>query len=363
MRILWNNHRDILNPASGGAERTIHELGKRLVERGHEVTILTSRWKTAPCEDEVDGVRVLRYRGNLLPHFVLPIVVAKESPDVIVDDMAHAVPWASPWLTSIPGTVFFRHLHARTLPGQVSRPLARALTVVEKRYPSIYRSWPFVTESAGSVEDLVSLGIPKTRCVRIPPGVDSKAFVPRIKASVPTMVYFGGLRDYKRPDHALLVHKGLLARGLKLRLVVLGSGPSLDRLIRIAEGLGLEETIVFRGRVTQAELAEAVSEAWVNIHCSLSEGWGYSVMESAAAGTPTAAYRVRGIVDSVKEGESGLLAPDGDLELLTKAAEELMGSASDWVRRCRLWAERFTWEAASVAWERHLERIVNISNS
>lgn len=352
MRVLWNNHRDILNPTSGGDARTIHEVSRRLVKRGHEVTVLSARVGVLKSEDELDGVRIVRYRGNLLPHLVTSVVAGGTlSPDVIVDDLSHAVPWFSPWLTSIPGVAFFRHLHARTLNGQVSPTLAGFLSAVERRYPLVYSTWPFVTESSGSEDDLVSLGIPRSRCVRIPPGVDSQVFTPRQKSELPTMVYFGGFRDYKRPEHALLVLKGLLMRGHEVRLVMIGSGPSLPTVTEQIELLGLKHSVEIRGRVPYRELADVVARAWANVHCSMNEGWGLSVMEAASAGTPTAAYKVRGISDTVKDGETGLLVPDADVELLTDAAERLLASPHEWEARCRGWALKHTWDGASTLWE------------
>lgn len=352
MHILWNNHRDIRNPASGGAERTIDELGRRLVHRGHRVTLLTSRWRTGPAREYVNGVDITRYRGSLLPHLLLPIIASKRpKPDVIVDDMAHALPWASPWLTNVPGVVFFRHCHARTLPGQVSPAVARLLTAIERLYPQIYKDWPFVTESSSSVEDLVSLGVPRGRCTRIPPGVDTTVFTPMTKTAIPTLVYFGGLRRYKRPEHALLVQQRLLGRGIHAKMIIVGEGPSSEDMKKLAHQLKLDDCVVFPGRVGDAALAEIVGRAWVNIHCSTHEGWGLSVVEAAAAGTPTSAYRVAGIAESVSDGVSGILVPDGDIDALADAVQSLLRSERRWVTSCREWASRFNWEGATNEWE------------
>lgn len=353
MRVLWNNHRDVANPGAGGDARTIHEVSRRLVARGHQVTLLTTRMSGMPSESEIDGVRIVRYPGNVLPHFVLPIVASsKFVPDVIVDDMSHAVPWLSPWVTSHPGIVFFRHLHARTLSGQVSPPLAGFLTAIEKRYSRLYQRWPFVTESQRSVDDLISIGVPRDRCVRIPPGVDLQEFQPREKYDTPTIVYFGGFRDYKRPEHAIYLLKELLRRGWEARLVMVGGGTNLSRTERVAEGLGLSNSVQFRGRLKREHLAEVVARSWVNIHCSVHEGWGLSIMEAAAAGTPTVAYDVPGVNETVRNGSTGFLG--SDLDSLVGAAESIMASPNEWAVQCRSWASQFKWEDTTDSWEHAL---------
>ena len=63
MKILWMNHRDIANPKAGGAERTIYEIGRRLVLLGHEVDVLAGGWPGAARHETIDGVRHHRY-GN-----------------------------------------------------------------------------------------------------------------------------------------------------------------------------------------------------------------------------------------------------------------------------------------------------------
>ena len=55
MKILILGWRDIKNPSAGGAEVVIHEIGRRWVEWGHEVTVLTSNFSGAL---------------NLLPHLL-----------------------------------------------------------------------------------------------------------------------------------------------------------------------------------------------------------------------------------------------------------------------------------------------------
>ena len=49
------NHRDVSHPKAGGAERTIYEVGKRLVLRGHEVDLLTGSWRAALRHETIDG--------------------------------------------------------------------------------------------------------------------------------------------------------------------------------------------------------------------------------------------------------------------------------------------------------------------
>ena len=353
------NHRDVSHPKAGGAERTIYEVGKRLVLRGHEVDLLTGSWRAALRHETIDGIRIHRYGGRMMPHLIHPLFLKYHSDaDVIVDDMAHAAPWFSPWFSDKPGVVFFRHLHARTLPGQTTLPLVKFLTWMERRYPLIYRQWPFITESLSSEQDITRLRIPKSRIIRIPPGVDTQLFRRGRKTDGPSVVYFGGMRPYKRPEHALTAFKLLLSSGISARLVMVGDGPSLQSLKSLSHSLGLDESVTFNGHVSRGKLARLVAESWVNVHCSLSEGWGYSVLEAAASGTPTAAYRVPGISETVVERETGLLVGDGDVAALSSAIRDIIVNNHDFANSCRKHAEQYSWDNTTRMWEWNLMNVV-----
>ena len=119
MKILWFAHRDIKNPRSGGAERTIYEVCSRLCKMHVEVHLVTVNPGNLLNYEIVDGIITHRITGNIIAHLSVRKMIKKIKPDVIVDDMGHAVPWFSSWFTDIPVIVFFRHLHARSLPGIV----------------------------------------------------------------------------------------------------------------------------------------------------------------------------------------------------------------------------------------------------
>lgn len=305
----------------------------------------------------MSGLTVHRYGKSITPHLILPVVIRLVKPDKIIDDMGHVVPWESPFFTETAGVVFFRHLHRRTLKGQTNAWLAAALSAIERTYPWTYPQWPFVTETEGSINDLVNLGVSRNHCVRIPPGVDSARFVPGPRAPTSTILYFGGMRDYKRPDDALAVLINLRKLGVDCRLLVVGDGSPLSRLREAARLSGYGDSVSFLGRLSDDDLSRLVPSCHVNLHCSVAEGWGHSILESAAAGVPTAAYRVPGVSDTVIDGETGLLVRDGDVQALSGAALRLIQTSDQWVSRCREHALGLTWDASVDRWELLLESL------
>jgi glycosyltransferase involved in cell wall biosynthesis len=182
-----------------------------LVARGHQVTLLSGGWDGAKELEYINGIKVIRRGKNLGPHLILPLIFIKNDYDVIINDLGHAIPWISSVIFKKHNIAFFHHLHARSLPGQVNLILAKIITSIEKSYFVIYHGAVFVTESSTSRNDLQNLSIKDKNIVIIPPGVDKQLFRPGIKTKYPTIIYFGGMRKYKRPQECLYMLKALLA--------------------------------------------------------------------------------------------------------------------------------------------------------
>jgi glycosyltransferase involved in cell wall biosynthesis len=359
MRILWFSHRDIKYPSSGGAEKTIYEVGRRLVLKGNEMKWFSVAADSLPVAETISGIDIVRLPSNILAHVYAPIILRKEKYDVVVDDMAHAVPWGSENFSHSKGTVFFRHLHRRSLKGQVSMPKAFLLSGIEALYPFLYRRWPFVTESESSIQDLENLGIEKRRIAKIYPGLGENDFLTFDKTETPSLVYFGGMRDYKRPWEPLYVLKELINAYQDIHLFMVGSGLSLQNVKEICQNTGLSRYVTFTGRLSDEELKQLVGRSWVNIHSSVTEGFGLSIVEASALGTPTVAYDVPGVNETVEDGKNGALVEEGNRKMMAESIMRIIGQYSDWWVKSSIDAARkYSWEKTARAWDKHLQTIV-----
>ena len=348
MRILWFNHRDIRHPLAGGAERTIHEVGKRLAVRGHEVHLASVNPGNLPSQEVVDGVMIHRAGGNITAHLLVPFWIGKLKPDVVVDSMAHVVPWFSSFFTRAKVIVFFFHLHARSLPGQVSPPTAKLLMWLERIYPLIYSRNIFVTEISTGVDDLTRLGVPASHIIKIPLGVDTNLFKPSKKTAKPSLVYFGGMREYKRPWLAIEVLK-MLSQNSAIALTVIGDGKSLGKMKELSISYGLDGCVKFTGRIPDSELAYIVATSWANLHFSTTEGFGLSILEAAAAGTPTVALDAPGVSEVVNGLGLGKVVKN--LNEILIALSEMLNEYKSWSGRVASSAEGFSWDKCAKMWE------------
>ncbi len=358
MKLLWLAHRDPLHPKAGGAERTIGELCSRFAEMGYEVTVLSPRWDGARSTEKLHGFTIQRFGGNVLLHLYVPLHILMKKPNLIINDLGHAIPWPSTTLLRKSNLIFFRHLHSRSLPGQVNKIMATLITNVEKLYFLIYPNTIFITESTTSSADLSSLGIDGKNIMRIPPGVDLNLFLQSEKTSEPSIVYFGGMRKYKRPKEVILIFHEMIAQIPNLKLTMVGMGPEFKSLRYLVTAYHLDNNVTFTGRVSDEKLSSIVSRSWLNFHTSITEGWGLSILEASASGTPTVAYSVPGVVDTIEDGKNGLKVKDGNRGAFMDAALKILSDPKPWWNSSCTVAEKYSWNETAMRWDKIMKQII-----
>ena len=283
-----------------------------------------------------------------MAHASVPKIIKQIKPDIIVDDLGHAIPWFSPYFTDKPVVTSFYHLHARSLPGQVNPLIVPILTFIEKQYKHVYNKSTFVTLSNTAVNDLLELGIMKQNIVRILPGVDHNILKPSKKSDTHSLIYFGGMRNYKRPWMALELLNMLKAKNFTLTIV--GSGPSFLRVNEFCKKYSLCSQAKFTGRLSYAELVELLGSSWINLHFSLTEGFGLSIVEAAACGTPTVALDAPGVSEVINEFGFGLVARN--LDDMKNKVEEILKDYDTWSRRVYENSLKFSWDKTAKEWDK-----------
>jgi glycosyltransferase involved in cell wall biosynthesis len=366
VNILLVNWQDRLNPHAGGAEIHLFELFGRLAARGHRVRLVCSGWPGAPARAEVDGIEVHRRGGRhsfaVTGRGAVRRALRSERPDILVEDI-NKLPLCLAGLTDVPMAVIVPHLFGTTAFQEASWPVATTVVLAERLIPWAYRRAGFHAISESTRDDLVARGVPAGRIVVIHPGVDSAAYTPDPsldRSDPPAFLYVGRLRRYKRVDVA--IEAVALARRERpgISLDVAGTGEDRPRLERLVQRLGLAGAVRFHGFVTEADKLRLLRTTWANLFPSPKEGWGITVMEAAACGTPSIASDSPGLRDSVRDGDTGSLVPHGDPAAL---AARLVAFAADrgLVERlgqaARRHAEAHSWDAAAAATEAHLQGI------
>ena len=125
----------------------------------------------------------------------------------------------------------------------------------------------------------------------------------------------------KRKSQAVLI-QAMVRLPEQTVLVLPGEGALWERCRALAAQLGLEGRVIFPGHVR--DMAPWYGMADIAVSSSRSEGLPFNVMEAMYCGLPVAASAVKGHVDLIRHGETGLLYPYGDVDACAEAVQALM---------------------------------------
>lgn len=352
-RILVLNERDPENPLAGGAEVHIFEIFSRLAARGHQVTVLTASFAGGAKLATIQGVEVRRLANRYLYYLLAPLaarrLVERESYDLVVDTL-NKLPFLSPWFVPKPCLAIVHHLFGATAFHQVSFPVALVTWAAEKLIPFAYAKAPILAISPSTRDDLVERGLDTRNIAVVPPGVDLDLYA-SAEQEAPgrseCIAWVGRLEPYKRADVVIEAMVRVRVQYPEARLVVVGEGGARSELEALVAERGLGDAVAFTGFVSEAEKVAVLQSAAVLVQTSEKEGWGMTVIEGNACGTPAVATRVPGLQDAVRDGYSGLLVRYGDATELAEAILKLLGGSelhAKLVGGGLDWAQRFSWD-------------------
>jgi glycosyltransferase involved in cell wall biosynthesis len=160
-------------------------------------------------------------------------------------------------------------------------------------------------------------------------------------ADTPLVVNVAALTREK--GHDLLLRTAAAMRNSRpsLRWVVAGDGPQRAPLARLAQELGVRDTVRFMGHVDL--VAPLLADATVVVSASSAEGLGSTLIDAMALARPIVATAVGGVPELLSP-DAGLLVPPGDPVALASAVERLLASADAAAalgRRARLAADGY----------------------
>jgi glycosyltransferase involved in cell wall biosynthesis len=344
--------RDLDDPEAGGSEVHAATVARLWAEAGVDVTMRTSEAAGLPRVLERDGYHVVRRGGRYLvfPQAALAELSGRAGRRDGLVEIWNGMPFMSPLWTRGPNAVWLHHVHAEMWQMTLPEPLATMGRLLERRFaPPFYRRTPIVTLAESSRRELVDrLGFSEDRVSVVAPGIDPR-FVPGgARAAHPLVVAVGRLTPVKR-FHLLIDALVEIKRDVPaLEAVIVGEGyerPVLEA--RIADA-GASAWLHLPGRLDDALLVDLYRRAWLLAASSAREGWGMTITEAAACGTPAVVTRISGHSDAVVDGVTGVLV---EPEALGRAIGALV---RDDAERERLGkgafehARKLSWEATAV---------------
>lgn len=203
-------------------------------------------------------------------------------------------------------------------------------------------------ELAKKVAGVEAEVIPYGATVQIEPNA------PAPPEQIPLLLFSGRLIERKGVGFLLQAMPLILAKQ-EVRLVITGDGYYRTRWEAMSFHLGISGRVEFAGFVSNERLSELFRTCTVYVHPAIydcrgdTEGLGVVLIEALRNHKPVVASKVGGIVDVIKDGETGLLVPEKDPEAIAKAVLRVLDDPA-LARRlgdagCAYAIRYFDWEA------------------
>ncbi len=366
MKILILNWKDIKHPQVGGAEIIVFELAKRLVLDGHHVTWFCRSFKNGLSSEIIDGINVIR-RGHLFTMYFFAVFYywsLSRQPDLVID-ISNTIYWQTPlWASRSKKIAYLNQVAQDVFFYEYPMLISRLGILFEKLQYLTYHHTPFLCYAKSTKEDLVSLGIPRANIQTFSLGVDHNRYFPRLKSPTPLFICVNRLVRMKRTDLAIqalaIVNRSFPAA----KLVIIGTGYDRQRLEKLRDDLHLQSTVTFADKNTwffnpnpQDVKVKLMQQAWALIFPSVKEGWGMTVTECAACGTPAIVAGVSGLTDSVINNQTGIvLSPNPPPEEIAAA---MINFIKDPILRDKL-SRQARIHALSFSWDKSYREFTNI---
>lgn len=275
--------------------------------------------------------------------------------------------WAVPLLVELNAPLVLEQSTYRSI-------ALRELAEQAERY-TLTRASAVLAVSAPIRDHVLSLGVAPDRVHVVPNGVDAALFRPRPRKSEvreqwgltggPILGFVGGLRPWHGVHACPELLERLVHHHPDIQLVIVGDGPLRGRLEEEFEARGLQRNVVFTGSLPHEQVADLIPEFDVALapYAELEHSFYFSplkLFEYMACGVAVVATALGQIAEVVRDGETGILCPPGDLDALCAACLRLLADPD---LRQRLGTAAAEEIGQHYTWERNATRIIELARS
>jgi glycosyltransferase involved in cell wall biosynthesis len=303
---LFINWKDITHPQAGGAEIVLHQIMNRLIEDGHKVTLLTSKYDNTEYT-LIDNIDVIRVGTNKFLHSFQALIYynnhLKDQYDYVIE-CVNTVPYFTKFFNTQSKHYLFYHQLAREIWFyETSTPLSHIgyyiLEPIATKIQTIGKP-QVITISNSTKADLESWGFKPNHIKIVSEGIDNAsidAYLPEAKSKQFTLLFHSSLRPMKRVMDVLKAVNIVINQGYNIQLLISGGGDQQE-LLKYINQHTLASNIKLLGRTTDEQKLNIMQQSTSLISTSIKEGWGLIVTEANSMATPAITYNVDGLRDS-----------------------------------------------------------------
>ena len=335
----------------GGIARVVHDLSKRLIKDGHEVTVVTYRDSADVPEYENDkGVNVYRVDNYMIHpnNFIdwimqLNFNMLSKATEIINKEGGFDVIHAHDWLVTYA---------AKSLKNAYDIPIVATIHATEagrnsgihdetQRYINdtewllTYEATEVIVNSNYMKNEIQRLfGLPFDKINVIPNGINLSNFTgierdydfrrQYAMDNEKIILYVGRLVYEKGVQHLIAAMPKILSNYNDAKLIIAGRGGMMDELRAEASNLGLNDKIYFTGYLNSKQVQKMYKCADVAVFPSTYEPFGIVALEAMLAGVPTVVSDVGGLDEIVTHGVDGMKSYAGNENSIADSVTALL---------------------------------------
>ncbi|MGB6407912.1 MAG: N-acetyl-alpha-D-glucosaminyl L-malate synthase BshA [Planococcus donghaensis] len=325
-------------PTVGGSGVIATELGKMLAEKGHEVHFITS---STPFRLNKTYPNIYNHQVDINTYSVFQyapydIALATKISEVIKNeglDLLH-VHYAIPHAVC---AILGRDMAGSnigivtTLHGTDITVLGSDSSLKEAIRYGIEKS-DIVTAVSDSLRDQTyELIQPDKTIETVYNFVDEREYYPKsetklkeqlgIDAAEKVIIHVSNFRNVKRVQDVVETFS-LARQQINCKLLLVGDGPEMGRIIQQVRDLGIEEHVLFLGK--RDDLAEFYSISDIKLLLSEKEAFGLVLLEAMACGVPVIGTNIGGMPEIINPGVNGFLVELGDTSQAARYAVDML---------------------------------------
>ena len=307
-------------PNCGGQGNYVYYLSKKLIQKGHEITVITRGSWRKTFNENVDNINVYRtrflptYPFHIQPHgfFVNRLFKSMNSKFDIVHFHSPIIPLVQTTLPSIVtehGTAkgFIENLELKDVFSLVQK-------IFSRMYISIDRKVLNSADKVTSVSDLCAKELKRDYGIKevdvVQNGVDTSHFIPNSGGREDKFVlYTGALVTKKGVIDLIKSAEYVCGKYPDIEFILTGKGPLEKHLKKLTHELGINKNFSFVGYVSQEKLLKYYQDASIYVLPSYYEGLPTVVLEAMSCELPVVATPVGGIPEVIQNGKTGFLVP------------------------------------------------------
>lgn len=322
MRIIHTDTDDIENPLRGGQPVRTFEINTRLA-KNHQITVLTSTYKDSKKQVLRNNIAYERLgvtipRWGLSSHLSylarLPKAIKTKPHDLVLEEFTppfgfcNLQDFTDKPVVSMVQWFFFKDWEKR-----YKLPFEAMMRKRAQRYPERH-----IIVQTNTMGDYFKALLPRSHIYKIPCGINADA-IHESRQVGDYALYLGRLDiQHKGLDDLLLAWKLLISQGIAIPLWIVGAGQDETELKKRVRAYGLEQVVLFKGRIEGAAKQQVLQACRFLVMPSRQETFGLTALEAMACSKPVIAYDIDHLNELMHPSWSALVKL-GDINALSQA--------------------------------------------